>query len=293
LRPQRRHGFLAADRFYVRRYALNLSRHASQLLLGLILVSASAGAVLAQEATKKPFEPVPGLAGKDAVWVPSPLITVEKMLDVAGITPKDFVMDLGSGDGRNIIAAGKRKVNGLGVEWNQDLVDLSNQLAEKTGVAQYAKFVQGDMYAADISKASVLALFLLTENMNKMVPKFLAMRPGSRIVINGFGITGWTPDVTDRAEGDCGTWCTVHLFYVPANVAGMWQTAGGELTLKQSFQVLTGTLASGGKDLPIEKGKMRGDEISFVAGGVEYTGKVDGKTIQGTAKGSPWTATRK
>ncbi len=78
-----------------------------------------------------------------------------------GITPKDFVMDLGSGDGRNIIAAGKRKVRGLGVEWNQDLVDLSNQLAEKAGVAEYAKFVQGDMYAADISKASVLALFLL------------------------------------------------------------------------------------------------------------------------------------
>ncbi len=266
-----------------------------RVVLALSLLSASAGMMLAQEATKKPFEPVPGLAGKDAVWVPTPFVTVEKMLDVAKITPKDFVMDLGSGDGRNIIAAGKRKVHGLGVEWNQDLVELSRQLAEKAGVAEYAKFVQGDMYAADVSKASVLALFLLTENMNKMVKNFLAMRPGSRIVINGFGITGWTPDLTERAEGDCGTWCTVHLFYVPANVAGAWRFGDGELMLPQNFQMLTGTLTTGGKTMAIEQGRMTGDEISFVAGGTEYTGKVGGGSMTGRkgSAASSWSATRK
>jgi hypothetical protein len=275
---------------------LNTSRCAVRLLLALSIVSAFAEAMLAQEVTKKPFEPVPGLAGKDAVWVPTPFVTVEKMLDVARITPKDFVMDLGSGDGRNIIAAGKRKVHGLGVEWNQDLVNLSNQLAEKAGVADYAKFVQGDMYAADISKASVLALFLLTENMNKMVKKFLAMRPGSRIVINGFGITGWTPDLTERADGECGTWCTVHLFYVPAPVAGAWQLGDSRLTLKQDFQVLTGTLTTRGKSMAIEQGRMRGTEISFTASGTSYAGSVNDGSMSGTLKGSAgtaWTATRK
>ena len=241
--------------------------------------------MLAQEATKKPFEPVPGLPGKDAVWVPTPFVTVEKMLDVAQDHAQGFVMDLGSGDGRNIIAAGKRKVRGLGVEWNQDLVELSRQLAEKAGVAEYAKFVQGDMYAADVSKASVLALFLLTENMNKMVKNFLAMRPGSRIVINGFGITGWTPDLTERAEGDCGTWCTVHLFYVPANVAGTWRLATASLCSSRSFQMLTGTLTTGGKTMAIERGRMTGDEISFAAGGAEYTGKVDGSGMTGNGEG--------
>jgi hypothetical protein len=273
-----------------------MSCRAVRVLLALSVVCVSAGAMLAQEAQKKLFEPVPGLAGKDAVWVPTPYVTVEKMLDVAKITPKDFVMDLGSGDGRNIIAAGKRKVHGLGVEWNQDLVDHSRQLAERAGVAEYAKFVQGDMYTADVSKASVLALFLLTENMNKMVKNFLAMKPGSRIVINGFGITGWTPDFTDRAEGDCGTWCTVHLFYVPANVAGTWQLGEGELALTQSFQVLTGTLTVRGKAIPIERARMNGAEISFAAGGAEYNGKVDGASMTGTVKGSaasPWTAKRK
>jgi hypothetical protein len=275
-----------------------MSGRVVRVLLALSLISASAGALLAQDANKgkKPFEPVPGLPGKDAVWVPTPFVTVEKMLDVARITPKDFVMDLGSGDGRNIIAAGKRKVHGLGVEWNQDLVDLSRQLAEKAGVAEYAKFAQGDMYAADISKASVLALFLLTENMNKMVPKFLAMRPGSRIVINGFGITGWSPDLTERADGDCGTWCTVHLFYVPAKVAGTWRLGEGELSLSQNFQMLTGTMTVRGKTMPVERGKLRGDAITFAVGGAGYTGTVSGDSMKGTVKSSVatvWTATRK
>jgi SAM-dependent methyltransferase len=174
----------------------------------------------AAEEAKKPYVPIEGQAGRDAVWVPTPLVLVEKMLDLAKVTPKDFVMDLGSGDGRNIIAAAKRGVRGLGVEYNPDLVEFSRRLAEKEGVADKAQFVQGDMYVADISKATVLALFLLPENMEKMKQKFLDLRPGSRIVMNAFEIPDWSPDATERAEGDCGAWCTAHLYIVPAKVAG-------------------------------------------------------------------------
>jgi SAM-dependent methyltransferase len=263
--------------------------------LALSVVGISASAMLAQQGNKKPFDPVPGLAGKDAVWVPSPAVTVEKMLDVAGITPKDFVMDLGSGDGRNIIGAAKRGARAKGVEWNQDMVDLSNRLAREAGVGDKAEFVQGDMYAADISQANVMAMFLLTENLDKLMPKFLELKPGSRIVINGFGITGWTPDVTDRATGDCGSWCTVHLFHVPAKVGGTWQLPGGQLTIKQSFQKITGTLANGKNSTPIE-GSLNGEEITFTAGNATYTGRVNGSTMSGDVKGGSggkWSATKK
>jgi hypothetical protein len=262
----------------------------SAVVLSFAVVAAAS---VAQE--KKPFEPVVGQSGKDVVWVPTPFVTVEKMLDMAKVTPQDFVMDLGSGDGRNIIAAAKRGARAKGVEWNEDMVELSRRMAKEAGVADKAEFVQGDMYAADISQANVMAMFLLTENLDKLMPKFIALRPGSRIVINGFGITGWTPDVTDRAGGDCGSWCTVHLFHVPARVDGTWQLAGGQLTIKQSFQKITGTLATGGNSTPIE-GSLNGEAITFTAGPASYTGRVNGSAMSGEVKGGPggkWTATKK
>ena len=263
----------------------------SFVVLSFAVVAASS--LLAQE--KKPFEPVVGQSGKDVVWVPTPLATVEKMLDLAKVTPKDFVMDLGSGDGRNIIAAAKRGARAKGVEWNQDMVDLSNRLAREAGVADKAQFVQGDMYAADISQANVMAMFLLTENLDKLMPKFLDLKPGSRIVINGFGITGWSPDVTERATGECGSWCTVHLFHVPAKVGGTWQMASGQLTIKQSFQKISGTLSTGGNSTPIE-GSLNGEAITFTAGGATYTGRVNGTAMSGDVKGGSggkWSATKK
>jgi SAM-dependent methyltransferase len=260
-------------------------------MVGVAIIAASS--LTAQE--KKAFEPVVGQSGKDVVWVPTPFATVEKMLDMAKVTPQDFVMDLGSGDGRNIIAAAKRGAHGLGVEWNEDMVSLSQRMAREAGVADKAQFVQGDMYAADISKANVMAMFLLTENLDKLMPKFLDLRPGSRIVINGFSITGWTPDVTDRATGDCGSWCTVHLFHVPAKVSGSWQIGQGELTIKQSFQKITGTLATGGSNTAIE-GSLNGETITFTAGSTTYTGRVSGNSMSGEVKGGPggkWSATKK
>jgi SAM-dependent methyltransferase len=232
----------------------------------------------AQTATDT-YKPTVGQPGKDAVWVPTSPALVEKMLDLAKVTPADYVMDLGSGDGRNIIAAAKRGARGLGVEYNQDLVGLSNRAAASEGVADKAKFVQGDMYAADISQATVLALFLLTENLDRLAPKFLALQPGTRIVANTFGISGWTPDETEKLETDCTNWCTALLWIVPARVEGTWRLSGAELELKQNFQMLSGTLA--GK--PIQNARLRGDRIQFTAGDTEYEGRVTSDVIEGTS----------
>jgi hypothetical protein len=257
-----------------------------------VVVAFAVSAPAQQSKGKKPFEPVPGMPGKDSVWVPTPIPTLEKMYDLAKLTPKDFVMDLGSGDGRAIIVAAKRGTPGLGIEWNQDLINLSNKLAAEAGVSHLAKFQRGDMFAADLSKATVLGLFMLPDQLKKLTPKFLGMRPGSRITMNGFTPPGWTPDVTEKATGDCGTWCTAHLFIVPAPVAGTWRLGKANLALKQSFQMLTGTLTTGGKSTPIT-GKLNGAEISFTAGDAQYTGQVDGKAMSGQVNGKPWSATRK
>jgi SAM-dependent methyltransferase len=273
---------------------LNPSRRAVQSFLVLCFAVVAGAAAAAQEA-QKPFAPVEGQAGKDVVWVPTPFALVEKMMDVAKVTLKDFVMDLGSGDGRNIIAAAKRGARGLGVEYEPEMVELSQRTAEKEGVADKAKFVRGDMYEADISQATVLALFLLPENLERLTPKFLALRPGSRIVLNGFAIPDWDADETARADGDCGAWCTAHLYIVPAKVAGTWRLPAGELTLEQKFQTVSGTLAAGGTRSPISNGRLRGDRISFTVAGVNYVGRVNGDAMSGKMKGSAagaWTAVR-
>jgi SAM-dependent methyltransferase len=267
----------------------NISRRAFQTLLALCLVSIAGGAALA-ETTQKPFEPTVGQEGKDVVWVPTPASLVELMLDMAGVTPQDYVMDLGSGDGRNIIAAAKRGARGLGVEYNPDMVELSRRIAAREGVSHKAQFVEGDMYAADISQATVLALFLLPENLRRLTAKFLDLKPGTRIVANHFGIEGWDADETQRIEGDCGTWCTALLYVVPARVAGTWRLPQGELTLQQKFQKVSGTLSSGGTSTPIADGRLRGDRLSFTAGGASYEGRVNGEAIQGAS--GAWSATR-
>jgi hypothetical protein len=257
-----------------------------------VVAVASAFNAPAQEA-KKPFEPVPGMPGKDSVWVPTPFITLEKMYDLAKLTPKDFVMDLGSGDGRAIIVAAKRGTPGLGIEWNPDLIDLSNKLAAAAGVSNLAKFERGDMFAADISKATVMGLFMLPDQLAKLTPKFLAMRPGSRISVNGFGIPGWTIDVTEKATGDCGSWCTAHLYIVPAPVAGTWRLGDADLAFTQSFQMVTGTLAANGKSTPVTDGRLNGEAIVFTVGDAKYTGRVNGQAMSGEVNGKPWSATKK
>ena len=265
-----------------------------RLVLAFVLVPALAAAQQAPQ--QKPFEPTIGQAGKDVVWVPTPLELVEKMLDMAKVTPSDLVMDLGSGDGRNIIGAAKRGARAIGVEFNPDMVALSRRLAQEAGVADKATFIEGDMYTADISKASVMALFLLPVNLDKLRDKFLALKPGSRIVVNTFGIDGWEPEVTEKIEGTCASWCTAMLYIVPAKVAGTWRSAQGSMALDQQFQVVSGTVNVGVQPATISNGKLHGDQITFTAGGSEYSGKVSGDRIEGTkttnGKKESWSASR-
>jgi SAM-dependent methyltransferase len=273
---------------------LKLSHRAFAFLVTALIASVGALAI-ASDTAEQPFKPRVGQEGKDVVWVPTPFVLVEKMLDMAQVTPRDFVMDLGSGDGRNIIAAAKRGARAIGVEYNPDMVELSRQTAAKEGVADKASFVQGDMYEADISQANVLALFLLPENLRRLTPKFLELKPGSRIVANGFGIDGWEADETGRADGDCESWCTAYLYIVPAKIAGTWRLPFGELALEQKFQTFSGKLAVDGATMPVESGRLRGDQFSFKVGDVQYTGRVAGNTLNGTMQGTRagrWTATR-
>jgi hypothetical protein len=190
-----------------------------------------------------------------------------------------------------VIAAARRGADALGVEFNGKLVGLARERAREAGVEDRARFVEGDMYAADISQASALVLFLLEENLDRLAPKFLAMKPGSRIVINSYLIPGWTADRTEQAS-QCDTWCTAHLYIVPAKAGGAWQSGEATLALDQTFQLLRGTLAMNGRELNISEGRLRGSEISFLAGGARYRGNIEGDTISGTADGKPWIAKR-
>jgi SAM-dependent methyltransferase len=242
----------------------------------LALFSAAA---LAQ-AQPAPYEPQSGQKGKDVVWVPTPQVVVDKMLDMAKVTRDDFVIDLGSGDGRTVITAAKRGARALGVEYNPDMVALSTRNAQDAGVAERARFVRGDLFQTDLSKASVITMFLLPEINVKLRPKILQLKPGTRIVSNTFTMGDWQADETSDLSSRCdASYCNVLLWIVPARVAGVHKLPQGDLTLKQQYQRLTGTLSTGGKALPV-KGKVRGNAITFTAGGREYHGKANGKRIE-------------
>ena len=251
---------------------------------------------LAQQAA--PFEPTVGQSGKDVVWVPSPQALVDRMLEMAKIGPNDFLMDLGSGDGRTVITAAKRGVNALGIEYNPDMVALSKANAAKEGVSEKAQFIKADLFETDFSKATVVTMFLLPDINRRLRPKILDMKPGTRIVSNTFDMGDWQPDETKEAAGDeCRSYCRALFWIVPAKVDGVWKTAQGELKLHQKYQRFNGSLTGTGNVVAtITDGKLTGDQVAFTAGGVQYTGKVTGDTMEGTAKSAsgetPFKATR-
>ncbi|MBI2295206.1 MAG: class I SAM-dependent methyltransferase [Betaproteobacteria bacterium] len=275
------------------------SRFARRSFLALCL-SVFAAAVFAQaQPARQEFQPEVGQDGKDVVWVPTPQALVNKMLDLAKVTPQDYVIDLGSGDGRTVITAAKRGARALGIEYNPDMVELSRRNAAKEGVGEKVRFVKADLFESDFSQATVITMFLLPEINLKLRPKILDLKPGTRIVSNSFTMEEWKADRTvDATEKEgCQSYCTAYLWIVPAKVAGTWQFPQGELTLKQDFQMISGTLKSGGNSTRVANGRLRGDQISFTAGGAQYAGRVSGNAIEGTVKSgggtSPWRATRR
>jgi hypothetical protein len=230
--------------------------------------------------------------GKDVVWVPTPQGLVDTMLNIAKVTPSDYVIDLGSGDGRTVISAAKRGATALGIEYNPERVALSKCLAAHEGVSAKATFIEADFFETDFSKATVLTMFLLPNLNMRLRPQILDMKPGTRIATNAFTMEDWKWDHATTLTENCAGWCNAYLWIVPAKVDGTWKLDNGQIKFNQEFQFITGTLTMNGKDQAID-GKLDGEKISFTAGGTEYTGTVSGNTISGTrAGGGSWKATR-
>jgi hypothetical protein len=276
--------------------SMSTGRTFRAVTLSLLVAFASVSLGAQQTATQKPaaqkpapFEPTVGQEGKDVVWVPTPQVLVDKMLDMAKTTSQDFVMDLGSGDGRTVITAAKRGATAVGIEYNPDMVELSKKNAAAAGVTNKATFLKADLFETDLSKATVITMFLLPSINMKLRPKILDLKPGTRVVSNTFTMEDWEADEKFEVTDGCSSsWCTALFWIVPAKVEGTWKTPQGELKLTQKFQEVTGTLGS----TPVT-GKLRGEEITFTAGTAKYTGRVNGNTIQGTmAGGGSFTATK-
>src|SRR3989338_2841151 len=259
---------------------MNLAACTLRFLLALCLVAFVSSDVRAQVAQDQ-FVPQVGQEGKDVVWVPTPQELVEKMLDMAKVTPQDYVIDLGSGDGRTVITAAKRGARALRLEYNPDMVELSKRNAANEGVSDKANFVKADLFESDFTQATVITMFLLPEINLRLRPKILDLKPGTRIVSNSFTMGEWKADEEATADKDCISYCTALLWIVPAKAQGAWQLPQGELTLKQEFQMLSGALKSGSNTTPITNGRLLGDQITFSAGGAEYTGRVSGNAMEG------------
>ena len=249
-----------------------------------VLLFAAFSTLSFAQAQKAPaaYEPSVGQEGKDVVWVPTPQALVDKMLDMAKLTRDDYLMDLGSGDGRTVITAAKRGATALGIEYNPDMVALSQRNADKEGVTAKATFQKADLFQTDLSKATVITMFLLPEINLKLRANLLRLKPGTRVVSNTFTMGDWQADETQTITSEQGctsSWCTALLWIVPARVAGNHKIPQGELGLKQEYQMLTGTLRADGKTYAV-KGKVTGSDVAFTAGGREYRGRFNGKTLE-------------
>jgi len=247
------------------------------------------------------YEPKVGQPGKDVIWVPTPDALVERMLDMARATPKDYVVDLGSGDGRTVIAAAKRGIKALGIEYNEEMVALSRANAERAKVSELARFVQGDVFKTDFSQATVVTMYLLSSLNVKLRPTLLAMKPGTRVVSHAFNMGDWSPDETATVDG-----YNAYLWIVPAKLQGRWQATGPggafQLQLEQKYQKVSGKVAGNGLAPNITDPLLEGDAFQFTVvdqsgGFVRFRGTVRGDAIQGTAQAPggrqvPWSARR-
>jgi hypothetical protein len=274
---------------------MNARHFMRQSLFALCLSVIVACSGMQLQTAPSEYEPQVGQEGKDVIWVPTPQVLVDRMLDMAKVTPQDYVIDLGSGDGRTVITAAKRGARALGIEYNPDMVELSKRNAAKEGVSDKATFVKADLFESDFSQATVITMFLLPEINLKLRPKILDLKPGTRIVSNSFRMGEWSPDETAKIDRGCTGYCRAHLWIVPAKVVGTWRLPQGTLSLKQTFQQVSGTLQSNGRENTVI-GILNGNQIIFTAGGAQYTGRVNGGTMGGSvttgSTSARWAATR-
>ncbi|MFN3461199.1 MAG: SAM-dependent methyltransferase [Oceanibaculum sp.] len=239
------------------------------------------------------YTPQSGQEGKDVVWVPTPQALVDRMLEMAEVTRDDYVVDLGSGDGRTVITAAKLGIRAHGIEYNPEMVKLAQRRAAAEGVSDLATFVQGDIFESDFSDATVVTLFLLTSLNVKLRPTLLEMKPGTRVVSNTFDMEDWKPDDEVRAGSECTSWCVAYKWVIPAKVGGSWRLGDGELKLTQTYQMLDGELTRGGQSLPISDARMDGATIAFTVDGKRHVGTVTDAGMSGQIEGGgEWSATR-
>ena len=275
---------------------MKTSHHLKWSMIAILLTSTFIILSAQEEQIDKDFVPRSGQAGKDVVWVPTPQVVVETMLDMAKVTSKDFVIDLGSGDGRMVITAAKRGAKARGYEFNPNMVELSRKNAADEKVSDRAEFIQGDLFEADLSEATVITMFLLPSINIRLRPRLLDLKPGTRIVSNSFTMDEWTPDETVSNIEDCESYCTALLWIIPAKVEGTWKIPQGELKLIQKFQMVSGILKTEMNTISISEGRLYGDEITFSANGETYSGRVNGNSIKGTVSSdknsSMWNAIR-
>ena len=269
-----------------------------------LALTAFATTALAQTQPKdREFTPQVGQAGKDVIWVPTPDDLVERMLRMAQTTSKDYVVDLGSGDGRTVIAAAKKfGARSLGIEYNADMVDLSTRNAAREGVTANAKFIRGDIFETDFTQATVVTMYLLPGLNLKLRPKILDMKPGTRVVSHQFNMDDWQPDETTNLDGR-----RAYFWIVPAKVNGTWRIQSGsdvwDATLEQRYQVIEGSIKLGALNAGLREPRLVGERISFVFvdnAGVrrEFTGRVNGPAMDGTLRADSgpetrWTAARR
>lgn len=250
----------------------------------LLLVPLALFAQPAQSAP--PNNPAPfelGQDGKDVVWVPTPEALAGTMLDLARVTASDTVLDLGSGDGRLVIAAARRGARARGIEYTLSLVEYSRKAAQAAGVADRAVFEKADLFEADLSWASVITVFLGPELNARLLPKLLNLKPGTRIVSNTHPIADWPADAQVESTDDVTSvyYRTARMWIVPARVAGRWRWDGGALVLNQRYQRVNGTLRGQGGAVAISDVQLRGSSLSFTASGTRYAGEVEGGVIRG------------
>lgn len=269
-----------------------------RILSAILLLSVPLGLLAQNNKSDQGFVPEVGQQGKDVVWVPTPQVLVDTMLSIAKVTSQDFVVDLGSGDGRTVISAAKLGARAIGIEYNPDMVALSKRNAEKEGVAGRAQFIEADLYEYDLSQATVITMFLLPEINLKLRPRLMELKPGTRIVSNTFTMGEWEPDYEVTTEDNWNSWNSALLWIIPVKVSGTWKIGNDELLIDQQFQMIYGKLSKGGKSVTITDGRLHGNEITFRAGESLYTGSVNGNKMNGTVteviKGnkSDWAATR-
>ncbi|MEK7231092.1 MAG: class I SAM-dependent methyltransferase [Pseudomonadota bacterium] len=256
----------------------------------------------------------------DVVYVPTPQVVVDEMLQMAKVGPKDFIIDLGSGDGRMVITAAKKfGARGFGVDLDPVLLKLSNENARREGVADRARFVEENLFTTDLSQATVITSYLLPEMNEKLRPKILNLRPGTRVVAHDYHMGEWhademrTLDVPEKKVGNPGK-SYVYRYIVPAKIAGRWQSqftsgthpANLEFDFEQRFQMFDGVALSGGRKITLRVPKLEGDQLSFQfftkpgdnATRHEFKGTVKGDLIDGTLrlgagagqKQVPWSA---